>query len=508
MFNLGILNTVIALVVVLLVLSLIVQAIQGFIKKIFKLKSREIEKSLTTLFTNIIDKPASAQAAPAGGAPQPLITPEKLANNVMDEFNNIGRYTMWGRTVLESISKEDLLKILARVDSKHFFADYVEKFQNIYTQVEALEQEINNLLTSNPPLLQGAASAKFAEMREVMAPLVNDIKSLLSGNAVRSDVLLGDLINLRRINVDEALNLLAQAQESVAKDIQAERQAGNTATVTALQTLSAALARIAGILGQLGQQADIAFAALRAKLDHVERWYDTVMQSFEERYVRHMKTVSLCISIVVVILLNASFFRIYRNISTSDEQRNLIVKAGEQWLDQKMAARKATKANTAATNTGNNANTNVNSNTNGNSNSNSNNSNAANSNDSSASSDESDEGDANTSANANDNSAPGEPTIQDLKNQVNEIKNLTSTYESYGLSPLTWAQVKSAFTREGIRGALVTILGWFITILLLSVGAPFWQDTLESLFGLKNLLRKKSGTQTVEDKSGEGQQRT
>jgi hypothetical protein len=41
--------------------------------------------------------------------------------------------------------------------------------------------------------------------------------------------------------------------------------------------------------------------------------------------------------------------------------------------------------------------------------------------------------------------------------------------------------------------------------LLLSVGAPFWQDVLESLFGVKNLLRKKSDTRNVEQLSGQGQ---
>jgi hypothetical protein len=41
--------------------------------------------------------------------------------------------------------------------------------------------------------------------------------------------------------------------------------------------------------------------------------------------------------------------------------------------------------------------------------------------------------------------------------------------------------------------------------LLLSVGAPFWQDFLESLFGVKNVLRKKSETQNVEQKPGAGQ---
>ena len=37
-----------------------------------------------------------------------------------------------------------------------------------------------------------------------------------------------------------------------------------------------------------------------------------------------------------------------------------------------------------------------------------------------------------------------------------------------------------------------TVAGWLITTMLLSVGAPFWQDTLESLFGLKNMLRRQN----------------
>jgi len=61
---------------------------------------------------------------------------------------------------------------------------------------------------------------------------------------------------------------------------------------------------------------------------------------------------------------------------------------------------------------------------------------------------------------------------------------------------------------ESIWRALRALLGWFIMTMLLSVGAPFWQDVLESLFGLKNKLRQDSGTQNVEDKSGKGQQRS
>lgn len=40
-----------------------------------------------------------------------------------------------------------------------------------------------------------------------------------------------------------------------------------------------------------------------------EDWFETVMQGFEERYARHMKTVAIVVSILVVVFLNANFLR-------------------------------------------------------------------------------------------------------------------------------------------------------------------------------------------------------
>lgn len=49
-----------------------------------------------------------------------------------------------------------------------------------------------------------------------------------------------------------------------------------------------------------------------------------------------------------------------------------------------------------------------------------------------------------------------------------------------------------------------SIVGWLIMAFLLSLGAPFWHDTLESLFGLKNLLRQRGNVSNVEQASGAG----
>jgi len=57
----------------------------------------------------------------------------------------------------------------------------------------------------------------------------------------------------------------------------------------------------------------------------------------------------------------------------------------------------------------------------------------------------------------------------------------------------------------GIEYILVAAPGWLLMAALLSLGAPFWHDTLESLFGLKNLLRKKGDIRNVEGEAGAGQ---
>lgn len=547
MFNLDTLDTVIAMVVVLLVLSLIVQAIQGFIKKIFKLKSKEIEKSLIQLFQNVLDKPAPPPTAAPGALTDSANEDDAqklkqdargIVDQILSEFNKVGRTTKRGKTVLDSIAKEDLLKILTRIDSTHFYADYVAKFQEMYQDILALEQEIEKLLKNEPPLLQGAASAKFAEMQEVLAPLINDVKGIVEGQEVRKNAVFGDLLNLRRIKLDDALKLLAAAQDSIAADIKAEREAQSPpAAIKALQDLSASLSIIARLIGQLSQRMDAAFATLRAKLDHVETWYDTVMQSFDERYARHMKNVAIYISVVLVIYLNANFFRIYRDISSNDMQRAYVLEYGQKLADKlkATAASNDSAGSTANANSGTNANSATARNANAGRALNANNRSNVNAPDSNANTPDSNAntsgsnantGNANSStsvANAN-TAASGQPTpaptpdvtVEDLKKQLHEIGELTASYEGFGFSPLTWQNVKDWVGRfiappsggqwlDDRKHDLRALLGWAIMVLLLSVGAPFWQDTLESLFGVKNLLRKKSNTQNVEKESGAGQ---
>lgn len=583
--DLGILNTVIAMVIVLLVLSLLVQSVQMLLKKLLKLKSKQIEDSLKDLFDQAIAGATQESTAPAatppGATPPPAGTPlpqppagatvpaapvsrggtinrlrnratiilfgrteaasqdaEDFTTKVLDEFKKIGRVTKYGRPVLDSLSKEDLFKVMAKFESKDFFPDYAERFKGVCNQIIALRTAVEAI--SNNPALVGSASAKLAQIRAVMAPIFNNVEAILDGQEVKPKVLFADLLQLRQLDIAGVLNLLTEAQQAITQERAVATQAKNDQELAQLDVISEALAKIAASIGELSKKFDEAVSPLRRKLEQVEVWFDTVTQSFDERYARHMRTVSIYISVVVVILLNANFFQVYKNLSSNEVQRNLITQAGAGILDKSRQAQAAASPTPTPTPPAPGATT-----------------------------------------------SPG-PTVKDqIEQSRQDIQALVDTYEGFGFSPLTgqqfneflwstggwtaitdfkgnypwsdsfgtpgWLGFKLARNDKGLivnednipippncedrdkngnpmlidgkpmkcspawvgqnggdwwrsrKSDVVTLFGWAVMVMLLSVGAPFWQDTLESLFGIKNLLRQKSGTQNIETKSGEGQ---
>ncbi|HKG60123.1 MAG TPA: hypothetical protein VKB05_10190 [Pyrinomonadaceae bacterium] len=498
--DLGILNTIIALVVILLVLSLLVQAIQTLLKKILKLKSRQIEGSLKDLYEQVVGLP-NPEPQPALPRVTLILTtvkrvlgmkinlPETAAdvfkNKVVDQFKNIGRKTLWGNAVLDSLSKDDLFKVMGKLESEDFFPDYVQKFQVLCDRIEDLRKAVDDI--TNDPTLRGSASTKIAEIRSILAPIFTNVSAILEGGQVKPKVLFADLLRLGQLDFHGLLDVLNQAQAAIAKETEIANAAGNSGEVAALQKLSSEFAEVAKLLGDLSQKFVDATTPLRNQIEQVEVWFDTVTQSFDERYARHMKTAALVISIFVVIVLNANFFNVYKSLSSNEVQRSLILDKGPEILEQsKRATVQASPTPTPA-------------------------------------------------------------NVQEaLAQSREEIETLSSTYQGFGFSPLSMQQLRSFFWSLGLitavasddsgkRGAwgmalvegpenvykwqnqtfgqwwhsrksdVTALVGWAIMVMLLSAGAPFWQDALESLFGIKNLLRQKSGTQNIEQQSGTGQ---
>ncbi|HEX8068583.1 MAG TPA: hypothetical protein VF546_01440 [Pyrinomonadaceae bacterium] len=468
--NLNTLNTLIAVVIVLLVLSLVVQSVQQGLKKLLKIKSRQIEDSLVDLFEHVLER---APAPPAGWwqrhvvqspilrlltrGPHPCECDptgqvKALYGAVTGKLEELGRTDQAGKLMLDSIAKTDLLKVLMAVTPDVLTPDFDARLKSAGEKFAALKALVEDFKPSNfAAHLSADSKAKLAKMQGTLRPLISDVGAFLEGQSNGS--LLGDLKNLRELRLADVLKLIAEAQQAVEQDLALAEQQGLAPAVTALTAGANGLRLVAEGVAALQGAVERALA----NLAKAETWYDTVMQSFEERYTRSMKTWGLVISFVVVAALNANFFTVYRNIAASDVLRNNIIQANDA-----VAKRYAERAQ------------------------------------------------------VNDAAAANQTLQAWYKETQSQVANDAALYTGLGFTPLRlsdvrdwlgprngWETVKANAPVSYWLHPLSVLAGWLVMTLLLSVGAPFWQDTLESLFGIKNLLRKQSDTKNVEDKGGQ-----
>ena len=463
MINLNTLDTLISIIVVLLGLSLVVQAIQAGLKKLFKIKSRQLEESLVDLFENVLGSKKKEVLQRFRSPTLRLLTKhpvenasedaQKVFRAVIKEFQGIGRVATSGRRMFDSISKEDLIKVLRRVGPDSLLPKFSEQFERACTQANNLDKAIESVF-QQAEHLSGGASAKFAKVQEALTPLMNDMRYFFKEDkSFNKDLLLADVLNLREVKISEALDLLAEVQKNVKSDlIEARKEAIETAKLAALEALERGLKNIAVALTNLRREFDAAIVPLRVRLDEVESWYDTVMQSFEERYARGMKTYAFVISLGVAVWLNANIFGIYRDVAVNADRRASLVQSGEQTLQryrEQLAAPEVIN-----------------------------------------------------------NPAAEQKLSQMIQSIRAEIDGRASEHTRFGFTPLgaDFATLaNSAGAWNFIRQLFYMIFGWLIMASLLSIGAPFWHDTLESLFGIKNLLRKKGDIKNVEKEAGAGQ---
>jgi hypothetical protein len=473
MLNLDALDTVIAVLVVLLVLSLVVQAIQSALKKLFKIKSRQIEESLLDLLKNVLEtsagpessNPSTGKAAkrrrlptlvilptvksPSGKAPKQV---KPLFDAIIDEFSKIGRVAASGNTILESISKEDLMKVLRKVGVDKLYPEFSNKFKLALGDFKELKKAINAVKTEN---LSGETSAKFAKIQEALNPLFNDIERFFKtdgtsgGASSNKDLLLADILSLREIQPGHVLDILGEVQKKVREELDKDP---NKESIKALDNN---LRKIADVFTKLHQKVDEVIAPLHTKLMDIERWYDTVMTSFEERYTRGMKTYAFVIGLVVCVWLNANIFNIYQDISANADNRAAIVSAGQaalQTYEEKLAAPDIIQNQDAQ---------------------------------------------------------------KELKNLIKtkkeEIKKASDEYAKFGFK--TWKEECESYSKliDGwakVQHVLMMVLGWLVMAALLSLGAPFWHDALETLFGVKNLVRRRGDIKSAESAGSGGQGRT
>ncbi|HEX4964399.1 MAG TPA: hypothetical protein VF173_26515 [Thermoanaerobaculia bacterium] len=477
--NLGFLDVIIALVVVLVVLSLIVQSLQQLVKKVFKLKSSVILGSLEDLFSRVVADASHAAGGAAAGSAAPKPSAAVSAGKaevakIVAELKTLGRRSLFNRPMLDSIAKADVVKVLTRLGASNIaatsFSDIQKSLKNVS---DALKEATNEFL-------KGSASAKIASLQQALAPLASDLEALASGTGVQPATILNDLLNLRKIRLNDAFGLLGDVQDQVKKDLADAQSAAakDPVLIAGLTAVDTALRSAAAELQSLGKLIEDAVAPLAGRLSSVELWYDTVMQGFDERYTRNMKTTAVIIAAVLVIVLNANFFALYRRIAGDPDFQRNASEVGQTILANEQKQRQAAGAQStppeatptpAATPTPSPAPT-------------------------------------PTPTPAPATTPAADTSIQDLKQQGQDVHKQLELYDRLGFEPLAWKTVEDYWNspkdtkwyREGFQ----TLVGWLLTILLLSAGAPFWEDVLESLFGLKSLMRQKTSTRNVEDDGG------
>lgn len=413
MVDLGVLDNVIGVVVVILLLSMVVQSLQGFIKKLLRFKSRQIERSLKLLFEK-----TAATAPPSGGA---------TAEKVLDHFKSMGRVTAMNTHAVESIAKKDLSKVVATIEastilpekSKEAVTAFLKSFQEAQQAILALA----NVQLPDPVV------AKVAELRQKVVPLVAHVKPLLDdAGSIRPEVIVKDVIALREFPAADVMKIVTELQSQIDQAAAADR------SNAVLQSAALHAGNLTHAAADLNARLSAAIARIRERIDTIETWYDTVMQGFEERYARHMRTWGFIISLVVAVVMNADLAHIYKRMATDDVSKQIL-------LSQFKSIPTAQEPAEAG-------------------------------------------------------------TVQEATAQLQrELDIALASYPAFGLEPLNpaeWWRTKNGWQM------LKSILGWIIMAFLLSLGAPFWHDALESLFGLKNLLRSKTETRNVEQRSGEG----
>ena len=275
-------------------------------------------------------------------------------------------------------------------------------------------------------------------------------------------------------------------------------------------------------------------AAIKGKVEEVQKWYDTVMPGLSERYERGMKWMAVLLSAIVVVLLNADAIKVYKFVAADPVVQQQLLDYGSTLISERKEAVKTKPENQASPDKRGAANPNPSPGSSTTANSNRSGESASQNSNTAAASDSG--GISNTAANsnsgttaqttansnsqANSNSASivsgakpgvGAPTdqangadqnadeeqLKQIQEDIDKVKGLYSDYRKLGLKPFNW---EGSFTNY--HTAWHTVLGWLVMTLLLSLGAPFWEDALESVFGLKNTLRSKAKTEEKKAQQG------
>lgn len=171
-------------------------------------------------------------------------------------------------------------------------------------------------------------------------------------------------------------------------------------------------------------------------MNEIDRWFDIGKQAFQEHYGRRMKPWAFFIGAVVVVALNANLFDIYKEFARSKTLRASGVALSQQFLasSKEDLVRQYSQP-------------------------------------------------SDTNAIVSDS-----VRIEIMKQKAAQVQSLL---DEQAFQILRWSNSRVAAMKDSFTfwNYVSTLLGWFATTLLVTLGAPFWYDFLKGVTGWKDKLK-------------------
>jgi hypothetical protein len=183
--------------------------------------------------------------------------------------------------------------------------------------------------------------------------------------------------------------------------------------------------------------------SLQKAKDDVEDWYDVTMKAFQDHYERRMKLWSYVLSFLVVAFLNQNVFQVYKEFSSNKTLRDSAVKMAERMaaVPRDRLIQSSTKADSLLL----------------------------------------------------DSLAMGaiKRNIAYIDSLVNQKSYSFMRWNFPNSDTLSVPVMIWNDTKLVVVDGLKNLFGWLAMTLLVGLGAPFWYDFLQSLMGVKNMLKVK-----------------
>ncbi len=173
----------------------------------------------------------------------------------------------------------------------------------------------------------------------------------------------------------------------------------------------------------------------------IDTWFDIAKKGFQDLYERRMKLWAFLISSIVVVIMNASLFDVYKEYSVNKPLRD----AANAWLEKTVAKQRDSVIVIV----------------------------------------KSDKADSINVAKKSD-----EQIAKELKASLANVKSTVSE-QSFQLFRWSRPYRDALFSCSipWLKNWIKSLLGWIGMTLLVSLGAPFWYDTLKVVMGLKNKMK-------------------